>query len=110
MNSLPLRAPMDRAANLDDELQTLRILCGESASRDQQLEILQLLDGRVFQDPEHQVVFESVRFLFSRGRVSAARLGVHLNNRGFPDVALEKYFPPASVTSAESDSARGEKR
>ena len=101
---------MDHVTTSENELQLLRKLCDESALRAQRLEILQSLDGRDFQDAEHQVVFESIRFLFSRGGVSAARLALHLNNRGFPDVALEKYFPPASVTSAENDSASGETR
>jgi hypothetical protein len=101
---------MDRVTTSENELQLLRNLCDESALRERRLEILQLLDGRDFQDPDHQVVFESIRFLFSRGGVSAARLAMHLNNRGFPDIALEKYFPPASVTASENDIARGEKR
>lgn len=101
---------MDRVTTSENELQLLRKLCDESALRAQRLEILQSLHGRDFQDAEHQVVFESVRFLLLRGVLSADRLAVHLNNRGFPDVALDKYFPPTSVTSAENDSASGEKR
>jgi hypothetical protein len=100
MNSLPLRAAMDRAANSEDELQILRILCDEAASRKRRLELLQFLQGHVFRDPEDQVVFESVRFLLSRGAVSADRLAVHLNNRGFPDINMEKYFPAASASAA----------
>jgi hypothetical protein len=109
MNSLPLRAAMDRAANPDDELQMLRILCGESASREQRLEVLRSLQDHVFRDPEHEVVFESLRFLLSRGVLSANRLAVHLNNRGFPDVNLEKYFTAAPTNGAVKENAAPDK-
>jgi len=96
MNSLPLGAAMDRAADSNDELQMLRLLCSEAASRERRLELLQSLQGHVFRDPEHQVVFESVRSLLSSDALSSERLAVHLNNRGFPDVDLKRYFPAAS--------------
>ncbi len=110
MNSLPLRTDADRAANPDDELQMLRILCGESTSREHQQELLQSLRDHAFRDPEHQVVFESVRFLLSRGVLSADRLAVHLNNRGFPDINLEKYFTTAPANAAVKENAAPEKR
>lgn len=100
MNSLPLSADMDRAANSKNELQWLHILCCEATSREHQLELLQSLQDHVFQYTEHQVVFESVRFLILRGALSAERLTVHLNNRGFPDVDLKKYFQAVSVNGA----------
>jgi hypothetical protein len=109
MNSLPLGAAMDRAANPDDELQMLRILCGESTSREQQLEILRSLRDLVFRDPEHQVVLESVRILCLRDALSADRLAVHLNNRGFPDVILEKYFTSAPTNGAAKENAAPDK-
>jgi hypothetical protein len=109
MNSLPLGAAMDRAANPDDELQMLRILCGESTSREQQLEILRSLQDRLFHDPEHQVVLESVRILCLRDALSADRLAVHLNNRGFPDVNLEKYFTSAPTNGAVKENPAPDK-
>jgi hypothetical protein len=100
MNSLPAPTPMDRATKSEDEIQFLRALCDEAASPARRLELLQSLRGRVFRDPEHQVVFESISFLFPRGGVSAGRLAVHLNNRGFPDVDLDKYFPGSHMKGA----------
>jgi hypothetical protein len=100
MNSLPAPTPMDRAAKSEDDIQFLRALCDEAASPARRLELLQSLRGRVFRDPEHQVVFESISFLFPRGGVSAGRLAVHMNNRGFPDVDLDKYFPGSQVKGA----------
>jgi hypothetical protein len=47
------------------------------------------------------VVFESIRALFSCGDFSAVQLRVHLNNRGFPDTDVEKYFQRAQIESAD---------
>jgi hypothetical protein len=110
MNSLPLPTAMDRAANSDDDLRVLQILCGKSASREQRLEIVQSLYDHVFRDPEHQVVFESIRSILSRGVLSADRLAMHLNNRGFPDVELKRYFPASSENGDLNESAAPEKQ
>jgi hypothetical protein len=94
MNSLSVDAPMKPDARSEAELQALRELCDQDVSRmPQRLKLLKSFEGRQFQDSEHQVVFESICFLFRHGGVSAGRLAVHLNNRGFPDVDLDKYFP-----------------
>ena len=53
---------------------------------------MESLSGHSFIEPEHQVVFESIRTLFPRGPFSLAQLRVHLNNRGFPDTDVERYF------------------
>jgi hypothetical protein len=47
-------------------------------------------------------VFESLCALSGRKEISAAVFAVHLNNRGFPDLDLEKYFvaAPPSVEQA----------
>ena len=100
MNYLSAKESMDRATNSEDELRLLQALCDPEASRDRRLELLRSLEGRVFMNPEHQVVFESIRFLLQHGGVSAAGLAVHLNNRGFPDVDIEKYFPDAPASGA----------
>jgi hypothetical protein len=94
---------MDRITKSADELQLLRTLCDESAAGDERLELLQFLQNHVFLDLEHQVVFESIYFLFSSGPISAARLAVHLNNRGFPEVDMEKYFPAATANRARDE-------
>ncbi len=109
MNSEPSHAAMDRPANAGDELRMLRILCSEAASREQRIELLQSLQSHRFSDPDYQVVFESARFLLSRGPVSATRLAVHLNNRGFPDIALGKYFSGASPNGPALENADKDK-
>jgi hypothetical protein len=86
---------MNREAQFAAELQALRTLCDEAIAREQRLELLQSLAKQVFIKPEHQVVLESIRALFERGSLSAERLRIHLNNRGFPDTDVEKYFQPS---------------
>jgi len=94
---------MDRATTSQDEIELLRALCDEAALPARRLELMQSLRGHVFLSPENQVVFESICFLFPRGGVSANRLTVHLNNRGFPDVDLKKYFPGAHEHGARTE-------
>jgi len=79
---------------MESDLQILRALCDENAPRDKRLSLMQAYSRDAFQEPEHQVVFESICALLSHGPVLPARLGVHLNNRGFPDIDVEKYCPP----------------
>lgn len=95
---------MDRAKQVAAELQLLRSLCDEAVSHGQRLELLQSYNRHVFLEPEHQIVFESIRSLFPSGMISAARLTVHLNNRGFPDIDIDCYFPatPANCVPHES--------
>jgi hypothetical protein len=92
---------MDHASQSADELQALRSLCDEASPRTARQKLLQSLSPQSFLEPEHQVVFESIRALFSRGDFSAAQLRVHLNNRGFPDTDVEKYFQRAQIESAD---------
>lgn len=92
---------MDRETQIADELRTLRRLCDEAATREERQQLLPSLNGHLFLEPEHQVAFESIRILLSRGPVSAALLRVHLNNRGFPDTDVEKYFQPAPSERTE---------
>jgi hypothetical protein len=87
---------MDRETQFATELQALRVLCNESIPREGRQRIIQAFAQHAFIEPEHQVVFESIRALFTRGPVSMAQLRVHLNNRGFPDTEVEKYFQPAT--------------
>lgn len=92
---------MDRALQFAEELQALRSLCDAASPRTARQERLQALSPQSFRVPEHQVVFESIRVLFSRGDFSAAQLRIHLNNRGFPDTDVEKYFQRAQAESAK---------
>ena len=86
---------MHRATKSQEEIELLRALCDDATSPARSHDLMQSLRGRVFLEPEHQVVYESICFLLVRGGVSADRLTLHLNNRGFPDVDVEKYFPGA---------------
>ena len=92
---------MDRETQFATEHQALRVLCDEAIPREDRQRLLQALSNHPFIDPEHQVVFESIRALSSRGSISAGQLRVHLNNRGFPDTDVEKYFQPALAGNFE---------
>ena len=92
---------MDRETQFATELQALRVLCDEAIASEQRQGIMQSLADYAFIEPEHQVVFESIRALSSRGPISAGQLRVHLNNRGFPDTDVEQYFLPAQTGNIE---------
>ena len=92
---------MNREKQFATELRALRTLCDESIARELRQNLIQSLGPRAFTNPEHQVVFESICALFRRGPISEAQLRVHLNNRGFPDTDVEKYFWPTSAGSIE---------
>jgi len=87
---------MDRKTQFAAEIRALRTLCDESVPRNLRQNLIQSLGPRAFAEPEHQVVFESIRALFALGPVSEAQLRVHLNNRGFPETDVEQYFQPAT--------------
>src|ERR1700680_1277514 len=93
---------MDRAALLLTEVQILGTLCNQGGKSEQRNELVKTLDRYAFIEPEHQIVFQSIRSLLPHDRLSNARLAVHLNNRGFPDVDLEKY---CAVALANIDEA-----
>src|ERR1700687_5329030 len=82
---------MDPAAISLSEVQILGALCNQTGAREQRAELAQTLDRYTFVEPEHLIVFGSIRFLLVHDQFSKARLAVHLNNRGFSDVDLEKY-------------------
>jgi hypothetical protein len=92
---------MDRETQIATELQALRALCDEAITREERQALMQSLSQHDFIEPEYHVVFESLRALFPRGPISVAQLRIHLNNRGFPDTDVEKYFHPAPVESIE---------
>ena len=95
---------MDREIQFATELRALRALCDEAASREERHGLVQSLGRHAFHEPEHQVVFESIRALWSRGSLTEAQLRVHLNNRGFPDTDVEKYFHRDTAGSSEQRS------
>jgi hypothetical protein len=92
---------MDRETQFATELQALRVLCDEAIARELRQRLMMSLAQHAFLEPEHQVVFESIRGLFPRGPISVAQLRIHLNNRGFPDTDVEKYFQPAQAGNIE---------
>lgn len=92
---------MDRESQFAAELQTIRALCNEAAPREERETLLRSLETHTFIEPEHEIVFQSIRALFPRGPVLEGRLRVHLNNRGFPDTDTEKYFSPITPKSPE---------
>ena len=92
---------MDREIQIATELQALRALCDAAITREERQTLMQSLTQHDFIEPEHQVVFESLRALIPRGPISLGQLRIHMNNRGFPDTDVEKYFPPAPVESIE---------
>lgn len=83
---------MDRKKQIALEFETLRSLCDEAVPRELRQKSIDRLATRGFLDPEHAIVFESIRTLFDRGPIQAERLRVHLTNRGFPDTDVERYF------------------
>jgi hypothetical protein len=96
---------MNREAQFATELRALRALCDEAIAHEQRQGLIKSLAGNTFVELEHQVVFESIRALFERGSLSAKRLRIHLNNRGFPDTDVETYFPPSHEGSARDERA-----
>jgi hypothetical protein len=86
---------MDRAALLMAEVQILGTLCTQAGTVEQRNELAHTLDCYSFLEPEHQIVFGSIRALLPHSRLSNTHLAVHLNNRGFPDVDLQKYCAAA---------------
>jgi hypothetical protein len=78
---------------MEEELKLLRALCDDATPRETRLKLIETCEQFPFQEPEHRVVFESIRALFPLGTITPARLIVHLTRRGFPDVDTEKYLP-----------------
>lgn len=91
---------MDRETQIANEFQALRALGDEDIPRVERHRIVESLSRHTFIEPEHQVVFQSMLAIFSRGPITVEQLRVHLNNRGFPDTDVEKYFQ--SETAANS--------
>jgi hypothetical protein len=85
----------ERSARLATEIEVLRGLCSAEASQGQKHELVRVLGDYFFIEPEHQIVFESIALLHQKRELSLPLLAVHLNNRGFPDIGLEKYFVAA---------------
>jgi hypothetical protein len=87
---------VDRKTQLTAEFRALCTLCDESIARKLRQNLIDSLSPSKFTESEYRVVFESICALFPRGPITAEKLIVHLNNRGFPDTDVEKYFAPAT--------------
>ena len=98
---------MDRQTQSENDFRALCALCNASSTTEDRQKLLQTLSQHAFIEPEHQVVFESIRALFPRGPVALPQLRIHLNNRGFPDTDVEKYFPPEQAAALERRPAAG---
>src|SRR5258708_39959771 len=96
------KVAMNREARLAAELQVLGTLCSRAGVREQRDELANILGRYTFLEPEHEIVFGSIRSLLVHDRLSNTRLAVHLNNRGFPDVDLEKYCASGLPSIAEA--------
>ena len=83
---------MDHSTGSENEIESLRMLCDGRTTQASRVELLVSLKSHPFLNHEHEVVFESICFLLPRGPILRERLTVHLNNRGFPDIDLDKYF------------------
>jgi len=94
---------MNREKQHVAELRALCTLCDESIARNLRQNLIQSLGPLSFGDPEHQVVFESIVALFPRGPIRQEQLRIHLNNRGFPDTDVEKYFPSSAPENLGSE-------
>jgi len=79
------------------ELEVLRALTNGSRGAAEYRLIVRLVHDYRFCDAEYQIVFESLREISENEPISFSRLAVHLNNRGFPDIDLEKYFEGTPV-------------
>ena len=93
---------MNRVAQLSAEVHVLGTLCNPEVPLDLRAELAHVLEHYAFLEPEHQIVFESIRSLLLHDRLSKSSLAVHLNNRGFPDVDLERYCAAAFSNIEES--------
>src|ERR1700690_3021924 len=88
---------MDRSKSSLVEIEMIGTLINRVGTNAQRTELVRTLENYAFVEPEHRIVFESIGFLLTRDRVSKENLAVHLNNRGFPDVDLEKYIAAGSA-------------
>jgi hypothetical protein len=96
---------MDRKTQLAAEFKALCTLCDEAIPRKLRQNLIQSLSPSKFTEPEHRVVFESVCALYPRCPITAEQLRIHLNNRGFPDTDVEKYFQPSAAANFRPDGA-----
>jgi hypothetical protein len=86
------------------ERNTLRFLCSVLIKSGTRVEICNLLDPGLFEDPLQRVVFEEIREL---GSIDSRRLRellpARVTNRGFPDFDMNELLAPREVTEKEID-------
>jgi hypothetical protein len=88
---------MERFKSSLAEIEMIGALLNRVGTSTQRTELVRILENYAFIEPEHRIVFESICFLITRDRVSKENLAVHLNNRGFPDIDLDKYIAAGSA-------------
>jgi hypothetical protein len=99
---------MDHALQMAAELDVLRALCDGQSFVALRADLCRSLADYKFADAEHQVVYESVRTLLGQGELAADQLAVNLNNRGFPDTDMQRYFVAAPPTYEKALAQIGE--
>jgi hypothetical protein len=84
------------------ERRMLGALCTDTLSLDDRSETLRILAGYSWILPDHRVIYEALRR--SRQRNSAAlreHIRAEITRLGFPDIDVEPFFNPCSLTKAE---------
>jgi hypothetical protein len=99
---------MDRSSRIAVELNVLRALCDGRIAADLRFGLCGAMAKYIFEEPEHQIVFESVQSLLGRDQLSADQLGVTLIKRGFPDMDMGRYFVDEHPGPEQAESSIGE--
>lgn len=88
-------------ATTERELRVLNALCRGVVRGAEQAEVLRLLQGHRFSDALHAEVFRALCALPPESDTPLEQhLAAQLTRRGFPDVNLEPYFAPSSLSPA----------
>ena len=85
---------MDRQTQSANDFRALRVLCDESGAREDQQKLLQPLCTGVSSNPSAESCLNRSARYFPEGLFPRRSLRIHLNNRGFPDTDVDKYFQP----------------
>ena len=88
---------------IEAERNLLRALCTGAAEASVLLEATETLASYAFAEPLHQIIFDVLVEIGPRDPcVVREQLAVRLNNKGFPDLDLETFFAPSSLTAGEA--------
>jgi hypothetical protein len=84
------------------ERRLLAALCASSLAPEDRTDILRTLAHHNWINPDHRVICEALRR--SRHRDSAAlreHISAEITRLGFPDIEIEPFFTPRSLTKVE---------